>query len=70
MQDFLLPAMIGDPPTIVLDAVNVVFSPSSVDSQVEEFCIGITFLYIRNARTLLFSSPLQDRKGNDSSLQA
>jgi hypothetical protein len=54
MHNILLGNMIGNPPKIVLQAMNVVFSPTSIHTQMEEFCVCITLLKIGNSSTLFF----------------
>jgi hypothetical protein len=50
---------------VVLETLDVVLSPSSIHSQVEEFSVCIPFLDIGNPRSMLFSCPLNDGKSNN-----
>ena len=51
-NDFLLSLMLCDPTIIVLQSVNIIFSPPSVYVPMEVFGIGIALPQIGNAGTL------------------
>ena len=69
MNYFLLGHMIGDPSLLILDSMDVVFPPSSIDSAVEEFSICVPLPKVGDSGTLLLTRPFKHRQGNDPPLE-
>jgi hypothetical protein len=59
--------MLGDPPLIALEMMNVVFSPPGIHSQMKEFGVCIPLFDISYASTLFLPSSLNDGKSDDLS---
>ena len=47
--------MLGDPTMLVLDSMDMIFSPPSINPAVEEFSIGVTFFEVGDSRTLFLA---------------
>jgi hypothetical protein len=69
MDDRLLINMVGNPPMIMLQSMDMILAPTGINTRVENFCVGIPLFDIGNARTLLFPSPRDHGKGDDLSLE-
>ena len=70
MNDLLFFFVLGYPTMPVLDPMNVVLSPPSINAPMEKFGVSITIFQICNPCTLALSSPLEHRQANNPSLQS
>jgi hypothetical protein len=61
--------MLGHPPLIVFEAIDVVFSSPGIHSQMKEFGICTPLFDISYASILFLPSSLNDRKSDDLSFQ-
>jgi hypothetical protein len=70
MNHHFLIDMVGNPPMVMLQTMNMVLVPTGINTHVKEFCVGIPLFDGGNVRTLLFPSPLDHGKGDDLPLEA
>jgi hypothetical protein len=54
VNDRLLIDMVGNPPMVMLQAMDMILAPMGINTHVKEFCVGIPLFDVGNARTLLF----------------
>ena len=69
MYYFLLGHMLGDPSMLVLDSVDVIFTPSSINTAVEEFSIRIPLPKVGDSGPLLLARSFNNGQCNDSPLE-
>ena len=60
MDDLFFFAIVINPTACELDAVDVILSSSGIDAAVEELCVCITLLEVRDSGALALSGPLQN----------
>ena len=70
VNDLLFFFVLGYPTMFVLDPMNVVLSPPSINASMKKFGVSITIFQICNPCTLTLSSPLEHRQANNPSLQS
>ena len=59
VDNFFLVLMLSDPTFVVLEAMNEIYSPSMVDTQMEVTSVGISFLEVSDSRIFTLPSRLQ-----------
>ena len=69
-NNLLFELVFSDPSIISFQPVDVVFPASSIDSEVEEFCVGVSLFNVTNARTLLLPGFFNRHKANDAAFEA
>jgi hypothetical protein len=58
MNNLFFLGMLGDPPMVVFEPLNVILTPAGIDPHVEEFSVGVSLLDICNTSTLLLIASL------------
>lgn len=59
---FRLVHMRNRPSMLLLEVLYVIFSTPGVNSEVKEFCVGVSFLEVGDARGLPLPGVLDDRQ--------